>query len=372
MSSPAATSIVTRNVLPTAEVGTELGEALGRVSSTVKALALWNGTNITARIIPATAIPIICLYFASFARLEPIFSLGRTEKGNIKGFLSPKREKSFCSSYSNAYIQVRVVVIHSMQTGMVATQQAANESGSISIVIPVYNQEENVIKALERIGCVLDAAFVDYELVVVNDGSTDRTLEVLKKEELSNQKLRVVSYARNRGKGFAVKTGVLESRGNAIIFTDGDLDISPEIISDYIKELESSDLVIASKLHPSSKVKAPFSRRFLSRAFNLLVRMAVGIKVKDTQSGLKAGNGDVLRTIFKVMLVKRYAFDVELLTIAATLDLKIKELPIEINLGRRFKIRDVARMFVDVMGISYRYRVRRWYQKQLQQLQLGR
>jgi len=255
---------------------------------------------------------------------------------------------------------------------MVATQQAANESGSISIVIPVYNQEENVIKALERIGCVLDAAFVDYELVVVNDGSTDRTLEVLKKEELSNQKLRVVSYARNRGKGFAVKTGVLESRGNAIIFTDGDLDISPEIISDYIKELESSDLVIASKLHPSSKVKAPFSRRFLSRAFNLLVRMAVGIKVKDTQSGLKAGNGDVLRTIFKVMLVKRYAFDVELLTIAATLDLKIKELPIEINLGRRFKIRDVARMFVDVMGISYRYRVRRWYQKQLQQLQLGR
>lgn len=239
-------------------------------------------------------------------------------------------------------------------------------------MIPVYNQEENVVKALERIGRVLDSAFVDYELVVVDDGSTDGTLELLKKEGLSNQKLRVVSYAQNRGKGFAVKTGVLESRGNAIIFTDGDLDISPEIISEYIRELESSDLVIASKLHPLSKVQAPFSRRFLSRAFNLLVRMAIGIKVKDTQSGLKAGNGDVLRTIFKVMLVKRYAFDVELLTIAAALDLKIKELPIEINLGRRFKMRDVARMFVDVMGISYRYRVRKWYQKQLQQLQLGR
>lgn len=252
-----------------------------------------------------------------------------------------------------------------MQTGTFATQNPVDKLKSVSVVIPVYNQAEKVAKALERIGRVLDELLVDYELLVVNDGSTDNTAEVLQRESLANKKLRVVAYTPNRGKGFAVKSGVMESQGDVILFTDGDLDISPEIISQYVRELATADLVIASKLHPLSKVQAPFSRRFLSRGFNLLVRVAVGIKVKDTQSGLKAGNGDVLRMIFKVMLVKRYAFDVELLTIANALNLKIRELPIEINLDRRFKMRDVMRMFVDVLAISYRYRILHWYQARL-------
>jgi dolichol-phosphate mannosyltransferase len=99
--------------------------------------------------------------------------------------------------------------------------------------------------------------------------------------------------------------------------------------------------------------------------FNLLVRMAIGIKVKDTQSGLKAGKGDALRAIFRIMLVKRYAFDVELLTIATALNLNIKEMPIEISLERSFKVRDIAKMFLDVTSIAYRYRMKRWYHKQI-------
>lgn len=252
-----------------------------------------------------------------------------------------------------------------MQVRTVVPEQSGDQLIDISVVIPVYNQEKNVIKALERIRRVLEDAFINYELVVVNDGSIDETLNVLNRERLSNRKLKIISYAPNRGKGFAVRTGILESRGAIVVFTDGDLDISPEVISEYVKGLDKSALVIASKLHPMSKIQAPFSRRFLSRAFNLFVRIAVGIKVKDTQSGLKAGNGDILRKIFKVMLVKRYAFDVELLAIAEALDLKIKELPIEIRLDRRFKMRDVLRMFVDVLAISYRYRILHWYQSRL-------
>ena len=108
----------------------------------------------------------------------------------------------------------------------------------------------------------------------------------------------------------------MHSFGDVITFVDGDLDISPNTIRDYVKELENCDLVIASKRHPLSKVKAPSSRKFLSRMFNLIIRMLIGIEVRDTQSGLKAGKGVALRSIFGSMVVKRYAFDVELLTIA--------------------------------------------------------
>ena len=117
----------------------------------------------------------------------------------------------------------------------------------------------------------------------------------------------------NKGKGHAVKMGVLNSKGDVVSFLDGDLDISPAQIKNYIRELEGCDLVIASKAHPLSIITAPFVRKMLSKMFSILVRVAVGINIKDTQSGLKIGNGNALRKIFNVMLVKRYAFDVEML-----------------------------------------------------------
>jgi glycosyltransferase involved in cell wall biosynthesis len=234
----------------------------------------------------------------------------------------------------------------------------------ISLVIPVYNQEKNVLLSLARIKKVLDSSLLNYEIVVVNDGSTDRTVDVLNGQ--SDPRVKIISYSANRGKGHAVKTGILGTAGDLVMFTDGDLDISPESIGNYVRELEHCDLAIASKYHPQSKVQAPIVRKFLSRGFSLLVRTAVGIKVKDTQSGLKAGNGNALRAIFKVMMVDRYAFDVELLTIATILKLRIRELPIQMNLERGFRAKEVARMFVDVARISFRFRVQRWYQKQLQ------
>lgn len=236
----------------------------------------------------------------------------------------------------------------------------------LSIVVPVYNQERNVSTALSRIKRVLDSTGLTYEIVVVNDGSRDGTLEVLRREEKADGRVHVISYPQNMGKGHAVKTGIVQSHGRLVMFTDGDLDISPHMISEYIRQLENCDLVIASKRHPQSKYNAPLSRKFFSKTFNLVVRVLTGIKVRDTQSGLKAGNGEALRTIFRLMLVKRYAFDVELLALANLLNMQIKEMPIEINLDRKFKLKDIARMFVDVLAISYRYRIKRWYQRQLE------
>jgi glycosyltransferase involved in cell wall biosynthesis len=236
----------------------------------------------------------------------------------------------------------------------------------ISVIIPVHNQEKNISTSLRNIKKVLESTSLSYEILVINDGSFDNTLKVLRKQERSDPRIRIISYPSNKGKGYAIKTGVLQSFGKIIIFIDGDLDISPGVIKDYIKELKTCDLVIASKRHPLSRIKAPLSRKILSRMFNLFVQVAVNIKIKDTQAGLKAGNGDILRMIFKVILVKRYAFDVELLAIATDLMLNIKEMPIEMNLDNRFRVCDIAKMFLDLAAISYRYRIKRWYQKQLE------
>ena len=235
----------------------------------------------------------------------------------------------------------------------------------ISAIIPVYNQEAEVPFLLKRLKEDLNSTLLNYEIIIVNDGSRDNTLEILKKEEKLDEHIRVISYPQNKGKGYAVKKGIMHTHGDIVLFVDGDLEISPDAIKDYVKELRSCDLVIASKSHPLSKVNVPASRKLLSRAFNFYVQVATGIKLKDTQSGLKAGNGNALRKIFNIICIDRYAFDVELLAIATALNMRIKELPIEITLSHRFKMNDIARMFIDVIAISHRLRIKLWYHKQL-------
>lgn len=256
-------------------------------------------------------------------------------------------------------------VLRGLQIGSVAADRYQAKQGLISVVIPVYNREAIVGRSLHRIREVLSSISSNYEMIVVNDGSTDKTLEALQREQLSDNHLKIITYSDNMGKGYAVRRGVADSLGDIVVFTDGDLDISPSLIGEYVGQLQSHDLVIASKRHPLSVVRARMSRRILSRLFNFIVRIIVGIRATDTQAGMKVGKGAVVREIFEVMLVKRYAFDVELLAIARMLNKDIKEMPVEINLDRKFKVGDMLRMFQDVLAIGYRLRIRHLYQKQL-------
>lgn len=233
----------------------------------------------------------------------------------------------------------------------------------VSIIIPVYNEESNISSLLKHIKDILQQTLLEYEVIVVNDGSIDNTLRILVEEEKLDKHVKSVSINKNSGKGYAVRQGMLKSKGDMALFLDGDLDISPEEIKKYIKELGAFDLVIASKRHPDSNVISPRHRKLLSKMYSFMVRSIVGIKVKDTQSGLKIGNGVVLRRIFEVMCVKGYAFDVELLALATKLDLKIGELPINITLNSSFKVREIVKMFLDTVGIAYRLRLSRYYQK---------
>jgi len=234
----------------------------------------------------------------------------------------------------------------------------------ISIIIPAFNVEREILNLLHNIKLVLEQISRHYELIVVNDGSDDNTIGVLENEAKINPFLTVISYSSNQGKGYAVKTGIVHSKGNIVIYIDGDGGIDPSHIPFYINELEKYDLVIASKRNPLSKITSTLYRRVLSRIFNLFVQIGTGLKINDTQVGLKAGNGEILRTIFKVMNITRYAFDVELLMIASVLHMKIKELPIELNCVGGFKIREIFNMLREVIVISYRHRVLRTYVKQ--------
>lgn len=132
-----------------------------------------------------------------------------------------------------------------------------------------------------------------------------------------------------------------------------------------MKALKDADIAIASKWHPESQVTTPLPRRFLSYAFHILVMLLTGVRVSDTQSGLKAFRLDALRTIMRLLSVKHYAFDVEVLTVASMLKMRIVELPVRIQLGSLFSARHVLRMLIDILRITYRLRVIRWYQRNL-------
>jgi len=143
------------------------------------------------------------------------------------------------------------------------------------------------------------------------------------------------------------------------------MEIDLNTISSYVKALEDADIVIATKWHPDSTVSMPLSRRMLSRTFNVLVRILVGFNLKDTQVGLKVMKRSAVDKIFPRLAVKRYAFDVELLALAHLYNLKIVEMPVKLTLESPFKAKDAWRMFVDLLGIAYRLRIIRWYQRKL-------
>ena len=241
----------------------------------------------------------------------------------------------------------------------------SNKKIELSVIIPTFNEENNASRMLKNLTEKLDKANLKYEIILVNDGSKDNTLYVLKQLKNSYSNIKIISYDENKGKGYAVRSGILESEGEIVMYIDGDLDISPDIIPEYIEQLKNYDIVIGSKRVSNADVKDSISRKILSKAFSIIVKTGMNLKIKDTQVGLKIGDGKQMRKIFKILSINGFAFDVELLTIATLLKLKIKEMPIELNLTRQFSFIHASEMFLDTMKIMYNRRIRNTYQKKL-------
>jgi glycosyltransferase involved in cell wall biosynthesis len=235
----------------------------------------------------------------------------------------------------------------------------------LSFVIPAYNEEDSIQDALWTIDEVVKSRKMPYEIVVVDDGSKDRTLSKARTYASRNGHVRVVSYNQNVGKGYAVKKGFMQSTGEVVVFADSDMDIDLGTVTNYVEALKNADIVVATKWHCDSKVDMPLKRRVLSHGFNVLVRLLTGANLKDTQVGLKAMRKSAFANIFPRLCVKRYAFDVELLAVARLYGLKIVEMPAKLRIDESFHLNEILRMFMDLLGIAYRLRVIRWYRRPL-------
>jgi dolichol-phosphate mannosyltransferase len=234
---------------------------------------------------------------------------------------------------------------------------------ALSFVIPAYNEEDSIETALGALDGVVKDKRLPYEVIVVNDGSRDKTLSRAITYADRNGHVRVISYTKNQGKGYAVRTGFMQTKGDVVVFADSDMDVDLGAISKYVDALENGDIVVATKWHPDSRVEMPLTRRILSHSFNVLVRILTGAKLKDTQVGLKAMRKSAFAKIFPRLCVKRYAFDVELLAVASLYGLRIVRMPAQVRITASFRLQEVFKMFQDLLGIAYRLRVLHWYQR---------
>jgi glycosyltransferase involved in cell wall biosynthesis len=233
----------------------------------------------------------------------------------------------------------------------------------LSVVVPMYNEDKIYGNMTEMIKS-LNKNFKNYEIILVDDGSTNNCLAEAKK--IKSKNLRVVGYKKNMGKGHALKHGFKHVRGDYVTFIDADLDLHPDQIKGFFDYMEGADAVIGSKRHSESKVHYPWFRKILSWGYHKFIYVLFGLKLKDTQSGIKLFKKSCLDVVLPKIAVKKYAFDLELMVIADKYDFRVKEAPIKLNYkfsGTGINLKEIYYMFIDTLAIFYRLRILRYYGK---------
>lgn len=242
----------------------------------------------------------------------------------------------------------------------------------ISLIVPAFKQEKIIAQDLARIKNVLDKLRYPVELICVVDGNVDKTFVNAQKFAKNKPGIKVIGYETNKGKGYAVRFGMAESKGDIVGFMDSGMDLNPNGLSMLIEHFEwyDADIIVGSKRHPVSKVEYPWQRRILSVGYQLLVWLLFGLKIRDTQVGMKFFRREVLEEVLPRLLVKAFAFDVEILAVSNYLGYKrIFEAPVDIKLrfggastvtSHKF-IHTVFSMLLDTLAVFYRLRILNYY-----------
>ncbi|RJQ56550.1 MAG: glycosyltransferase [Desulfobacteraceae bacterium] len=235
-----------------------------------------------------------------------------------------------------------------------------------SIIVPAYNEEQSIRDTVLEIRRVFLKLEHPFEIIIVNDGSTDFTADIINTLANDLPEVKTVQLDHNYGKGYAIRKGVARADGDYIVFMDADLDIHPAQIDRVLNEFRADlyDVAIGSKRHPESVVDYPLSRRFISTIYYWIIRFLFGLKVRDTQAGFKIYKKEVLHAILPRLMVKKFAFDLEMLAAAHRLGFKIMEFPIRVTFSRKFgriKLKDCWLTGIDTLAIFYRCRLLDFY-----------
>jgi dolichyl-phosphate beta-glucosyltransferase len=225
----------------------------------------------------------------------------------------------------------------------------------LSIILPAHNEEHRLYPSLEKVEAFLRTQPYSAEVIVVENGSTDRTYAVAADYQQRMPFLRVIQEA-GRGKGLAVRRGMLEAAGEYRIFCDVDFSMPVEEIVHFIPPaLPDMDVAIASReLKGSARYNEPALRHFIGRGFNALVRWMALPGLQDTQCGFKCFRAEVAEKVFPLQTIDGWTFDVEVLYIARRMGYKIVEVPIPWYYVAESKVRvlsDSIRMFTDLVTI---------------------
>ncbi len=236
-------------------------------------------------------------------------------------------------------------------------------SPNLSLIIPAYNESARIGLTLERVLGYLRAQSYSWELIVVDDGSRDDTVEIVGRQIEGVREAKLIAYQPNRGKGFAVRAGIMAATGQWIVFLDADLSTPPEEIENAMRYLRDGyDMVIGSRALPESQIerRPPLFRRLATAIFDLMKHLLVGLwQYSDTQCGFKAYRQSAVRPLYERAVIDRFMFDVEILYLAERKRLKVREMPVRWADAAGSKVRFVegaVNMMKDLVRIRWAHR----------------
>ncbi|TCK68516.1 dolichyl-phosphate beta-glucosyltransferase [Winogradskyella wandonensis] len=240
----------------------------------------------------------------------------------------------------------------------------------LSLVIPIYNAGVFIEDSIQRLKDWMIEQDYLIEVILVNDGSTDNTELLLKKNIGKSDCLALISYSSNKGKGHAVKQGMLKAKGKYRVFTDADIPYGFKKINEILGHFDSNnfDVCIGSRVEKASKyrVKSSFFRTISSKVFTFFITKFVIDKVGDTQCGLKGFTAQTAENIFSKLKISGFAFDVETIYLCSKYNLRIKRIPVQFEGNTISTINLFSssfRMFFDVLSLPIRYHILKAYSK---------